>query len=302
MLHEIDLHRADLNLLVLLNVLLEERHVGRASARLNLSPSATSHALGRLRRLLNDPLFVRHPKGLNPTDRALALAAPVAEILDRARAVLAETQPFDPTSSRRRFVIGAVEGIGPVVLSDLVAALSRSSPGIVLAVRSIFPYDVAERLDRRAIDLALTPLIPLPARFTVRDLYVDGFVVAARIGHPFLNRPSLSAYCRANHLLVAQGDDRGHIDDALAQLGMNRTIALSVPSAVWALGMVGETDLLAALPRRLVARYGASAGVTCTELPFDLHADTIGIAIPKAALNDPALVWLLAEIDRAVKA
>ena len=103
-------------------------------------------------------------------------------------------------------------------------------------------------------------------------------------------------------IFVAQGDDRGHIDDALAQLGMNRTIALSVPSAVWALGMVGETDLLAALPRRLVARYGASAGVTCTELPFDLHADTIGIAIPKAALNDPALVWLLAEIDRAVKA
>jgi DNA-binding transcriptional LysR family regulator len=301
MLHEIDLHRVDLNLLVLLNVLVKERHVGRAATQLNLSPSAVSHALGRLRRLLNDQLFVRHPKGLNPTERALALAEPVAEILDRARTVFAEARPFDPASSRRRFVIGAVEGIGPVVVPGLVAAVSRLSPGIVLAVRSVFPHDVAERLDRRAIDLALTPLLSPPARFATRDLYVDEFVVAVRVGHPYLNRPSLDAYCQATHLLVAQGDDRGHIDDALHAIGVNRSIGLSVPSAVWALNILAETDLLAALPRRLVARYSSSFGVTFTELPFKMYSDTIGVVMPKAALNDTGLQWLVAEIGGAVK-
>src|SRR5215212_11531735 len=121
MLNQIDLSRTDLNLLALFEIVLEEHHVGRAAERLRLSPSAVSHSLGRLRRLLNDPLFIRHPRGLNPTERALALAAPVAEILDRARAVVAVVEPFDPARSKRRFVIGAVDGIGSVLLPGLVA-------------------------------------------------------------------------------------------------------------------------------------------------------------------------------------
>jgi DNA-binding transcriptional LysR family regulator len=300
MLHQIDLRRVDLNLLVLLKVLLDERHVGRAAAQLNLSPSAVSHALGRLRRLLNDQLFVRHPKGLNPTERALALAEPVAEILDRARTMFAEARSFDPATSRRRFVIGAVEGIGPVVLPGLVAVVSRLSPRTVLAVRSVFPHDVAERLDRRAIDLALTPLLSPPARFATRELYVDEFVVAARVGHPYFNRPDLDAYCQAVHLLVAQGDDRGHIDDALQAIGASRSIGLSVPSAVWALTILADTNLLAALPRRLVAQYGSSFGVTFTELPFKMCADTVGVVMPKAVLNDTGLQWLVTEIGSAM--
>ena len=85
MLNEIDLSRADLNLLVLFDVVLNEQHVGRAAKKLNLSPSAVSHGLGRLRRLLNDPLFLRTPKGVVPTERAIELAEPVADILARMR-------------------------------------------------------------------------------------------------------------------------------------------------------------------------------------------------------------------------
>src|ERR671917_250088 len=106
MLKETDLSRVDLNLLVLFATVLEERHVGRAAARLNLSPSAVSHGLGRLRRLLRDPLFLRHPKGVVPTARADALAAPVGDVLARVRAVLAGAPrvappPPSPRSSAR---------------------------------------------------------------------------------------------------------------------------------------------------------------------------------------------------------
>src|SRR5918997_6391986 len=106
MLKETDLSRVDLNLLVLFATVLEERHVGRAAARLNLSPSAVSHGLGRLRRLLKDPLFLRTPKGVVPTARATELAEPIAEILARVRNVVATAEPFDPATSTRRFTIG----------------------------------------------------------------------------------------------------------------------------------------------------------------------------------------------------
>ncbi len=91
MLNEIDLSRIDLNLLVLFQAVLEERHVGRTARRMNLSASAVSHGLGRLRRMLNDPLFLRTPKGVVPTDRALAMKAPVAELLAQAKRLLAES-------------------------------------------------------------------------------------------------------------------------------------------------------------------------------------------------------------------
>src|SRR5690349_5071230 len=111
MLNQIDLSRTDLNLLVLFEVVLDERHVGRAAARLNLSASAVSHGLGRLRRLLNDPLFLRTPKGVTPTARAFDLAPQIAEILARVRQVVADAAPFDPATSTRRFVIGAPDAV-----------------------------------------------------------------------------------------------------------------------------------------------------------------------------------------------
>src|SRR5918993_4346064 len=99
MLNKIDLSRVDLNLLVLFEAVLQERHVGRAAERLNLSPSAVSHGLGRLRRLLNDPVFLRTPKGVVPTARALELAGPISQVLTGARNILATAEPFDPFTS-----------------------------------------------------------------------------------------------------------------------------------------------------------------------------------------------------------
>src|SRR5262249_56029206 len=99
------LSRVDLNLLVLFHTVLEEGHVARAAGRLNLTPSAVSHAIGRLRHLLNDPLFLRTPKGVVPTARALELGEPVAEILARIGRVISSAVPFDPATSGRPFMI-----------------------------------------------------------------------------------------------------------------------------------------------------------------------------------------------------
>ena len=138
MVNRIDLSRVDLNLLVLLELVLEERHVGKAAERLNLSSSAISHGLGRLRRLFNDPLFLRTPKGVVPTDRALELAGPIAEILSRTRSVIATAEPFDP---------GHPRAASPSALPTASRRCSwrrcrgpaRPCPGIDISVRQILP-------------------------------------------------------------------------------------------------------------------------------------------------------------------
>src|SRR6476659_1665872 len=103
MLNTNQLSRIDLNLLILFQIVLEEGHVGRAAGRLNLTPSAVSHGLGRLRILLNDPLFLRTPKGVVPTERESELTEPIADVLARVRRVISTAEPFDPATSTRRF-------------------------------------------------------------------------------------------------------------------------------------------------------------------------------------------------------
>src|SRR5689334_21393599 len=139
MLHEIDLSRVDLNLLVLFETVLNELHVGRAAERLSLSPSAVSHGLGRLRQQLNDPLFLKVPRGVVPTERAKALAEPISDILSRVRSVVASAEPFDAATSRRRFVIGSPDGSAIVALPRLLKHLAEEAPGIDIGSRQIMP-------------------------------------------------------------------------------------------------------------------------------------------------------------------
>src|SRR5215213_8470145 len=182
MLNETDLSRTDLNLLVLFQIVLEERHVGRAAERLNLTPSAVSHGLGRLRRLLNDPLFLRTPKGVVPTARATDLAGPIADVLARVRSVISTAEPFDPTRSTRRFTIGAPDGVSAVLLSPLLERLRATAPGVDVAVRQLLPAQgetSPERawrmafadLETRAMDVAIVPTDEAPSRFHQRELY-----------------------------------------------------------------------------------------------------------------------------------
>lgn len=304
MLNQIDLSRADLNLLVLFEVVLDERHVGRAAERLNLSPSAVSHGLGRLRRLLNDPLFLRTPKGVVPTARATELAAPIADILARVRNVVAIAEPFDPATSTRRFTIGAPDGVSAVVLPPLLAGLQRLAPNIDISVRQLLPpqgvaafgrawQPALDELEARAIDIAIVPLSETPARFAEQTLYEEEFVIASRADHPYAKAPTLDRFCEMRHLLVSlTGDAHGFVDDALAKRGLSRRIALTVPNFMMALAIIAETDLIAALPKQFVTRHAARFGVIGTKAPLSPRLDHIRAVASKSAMMDAGVAWL----------
>ena len=306
MLNKTNLSRIDLNLLVLFEAVLEERHVGRAAIRLHVSPSAVSHGLGRLRRLMNDPLFLRQPKGVVPTERAKLLATPVADILDRARQVLANAEGFDPRKSVRRFVIGAPDAVTAVILPSLLAELRRDAPGIDLGVRNLvgqFQASLRE-LDERSLDVALLPIENIPARFVTRTLFEDeGFVIVRRAGHPIGKRLTLARYCAAPHVLISvSGDPHGMVDTILEKRGLSRRVMLTVSNFMQALAVVAESDLVAAIPRRFAARYAARYRVVVAEPPIPLmNAPVLAIA-PQVATMDGGLTWLLGVLERAGRA
>jgi DNA-binding transcriptional LysR family regulator len=314
MLNKINLARIDLNLLALFEVIFAERHVGRAAARLNLTASAVSHGLSRLRRLLNDPLFLRTPKGVLPTARATALAEPIADVLARARNVIATAEPFDPARSRRRFIIGAPDGVFPVFLSPLLARLQRHAGGIDIGLRQLLPPSGGQsverawlpalaELERGAMDIAVAPIERAPPRFATRTLYEEDFVVVMRKRHPFATRPTLQRFCEARHLVVSMtADPRGFLDEELAKLGATRRVVLTVPDFGAGLAAVAETDLIAAMPRRFVAMHAARFGLVAREVPLRPRKFSIRAAATKVALMDAGLAWLFDELRQAVRA
>jgi DNA-binding transcriptional LysR family regulator len=306
MLKQIDLSRTDLNLLALFETVLDERHVGRAAERLNLSASAVSHGLGRLRQLLNDPLFLRTPKGVVPTARGTELAEPVADILARVRSVLSTAAPFDPATSTRRFTVGAPDGISAVVLPQLLTAIQRAAPRIDISVRQILPtparvwQSAVADLDARAMDIAIIPTDDIPARFAERILYDEDFVIAMRTGHPLGGEPTLERYCAMQHLVVSlTGDAHGFVDDFLAKRGYSRRIALTVPHFMFALAVIAETNLISALPRKFVAMHGRRFGVVSVEAPLPLDRFRVRAIAPRVALMDSGLAWLFNALGRA---
>lgn len=305
MLKPAHLSRIDLNLLVLFHVVYEERHVTRAAERLNLTPSAVSHGLGRLRRLLNDPLFLRTPKGVAPSARANELAAPVSDIIARAGAVIASAEPFDPARSRRRFVIGAPDAISSVLLTFLLGELERRAPGVDISLAQLLPQggqpgrEAWQRtlvdLESRALDIIIAPIDAPPPRFAAYKLFDADFVVAMRKGHPFARDPSLKRFCAMRHLLVSMsGDPYGVVDAALAERGMTRRVALTVPSFMMALATLAETDLVAAVPRVLIQHWAPRLGLVFVDLPILKRRDPIRAVATKAAMMDAGVAWLLA--------
>jgi DNA-binding transcriptional LysR family regulator len=304
MLKPAQLVRIDLGLLVLFNTVLEEGHVARAADRLNLTPSAVSHGLRRLRQLLHDPLFLKVPSGVKPTDRALALAAPVAEVLSRVDGIVSAAGPFDPRTSRRSFTIGAPDAITAVFLSPLFARLAQAAPGVDIRLLQLMPqhhgkptsqvwHTTLAELDAHRLDLAVLPIGSLPPRFVDRLLFEEDFIVAMRAGHQLARKLSLDTYLAAPHMLVsAIGDAHGVVDARLAEMGHSRRVALTVPNFMLALAQLADTDLVATLPRHLVARHAQRFGLVALPVPLPWRPDPVRIVASKAAMADLGLAWL----------
>ncbi len=302
--HKIDLRRADLNLLVVFQVLHAERHVGRAAERLALTQSATSHALGRLRELFGDPLFVRHPKGIEPTARALALAPAIGDILNRAQGLLA-TPRFDADVAGS-FTIATIDLTVPTIIVPLIEHLRRTAPAIDLRIVPLVREHVVAAFDRQEIDMALLNFPDPPARIARVPVLKDRYVGIARRGHPALKKKPLTpaAYASLPHLLFSpRGDPMGFMDEPLARIsGRRRRVAITIPHVLAVPLIIARTDLVTVMAERIARRYAAELGIVLFEPPIALADFTINMLTSAARAGDPALQWLQQQVMQVCKA
>jgi len=248
----------DLNLLNVFDALWSERNVTRAARRVGLTQSALSHALSRLRALLDDPLFHATRGGMTPTAQAQALAGPVAEALGLLRGALTTPRPFDPRALDRTFTVGTTDYAELVLLPRLLHRLEKQAPGVTLVVRPVGPRSERE-LYSGAHDLTITPGRDDSADLRSQELFTERFVCILRKAHPLgRRRLTLERYVKLRHVLIApQNVGEAPVDVALRAVGRTRRVTLKVPHFLVAPLVVAESDHVITLPERVVAAMGA---------------------------------------------
>jgi DNA-binding transcriptional LysR family regulator len=301
--HESDISRADLNLLVVFEVLMAERHVGRAAKRLSLSQSATSHALGRLRLLLRDQLFIRTSRGIEPTARAKEISKPIAETLTQIRTILYPVERFDAAKLTRIFRVAAHDYAMVALMPPLLEQLRVHAPGIDLRLLMVQPEKIPEQLERGDLDFALGGFLGVKVRNVSRiELLSDRFVGVARRDHPQVRgeRITLRNFNNAPHVIVAAGGEtRGGIDGALRHAGATRRVVVTTPNFLALPFLVENSDLIGVLPERLALRMMATTPLTIFNLPVRVEPMSCSVLVLKANLEQPEIRWFLQLLQQA---
>jgi len=282
----------DLNLLVTLDALLKEASVSRAALRIGLSQPATSHALQRLRELVGDPLLVRNGARMELTPRALALRAPLAETLEQVRALFV-ADAFDAARSERQFRLMMPDLAVELLMPRLMEKITKAAPHVRIDVvpwrgPAIFHAEFA-----RTIDLVIS-IGDAFKGFHRQCLYIDSDALAVRKGHPVGSRlKKRDAFLAARHVaVVIRGQNEDLIDRWLHTKGIERRIALVVPGYIEALHVAARTDLVAFVPRRLIAALSKQLSLNTVTPPLDPGVDEQHMFYPTRAQFDPGSIWL----------
>lgn len=267
-----DLRQIDLNLMVAFEALMEARSVSGAAVRLGISQPAMSGALARLRTLFDDALFVRSGQVMLPTVRAMQLETQVGLGLVQLRAALEPPVAFDPATSRRVFNVSGGDYATMLILPRLAAHLASTAPFVDLRFRFVEKDATVALLDADDLDLALGVYPRVPKRLRLQSLFEERFVCIARRGHPDLQGGmTLDAFVKLPHVLVTErGDATGVVDEALATLGLERHIKLTVPHVLVIPSVLPGSDMVASVGARAGRLFARNASVEIHELPFSV--------------------------------
>ncbi len=293
------LRNLDLNLLKAFDALMDERNVTRAAARLAVTQPAVSATLTRLRDALGDPLFVRAQRGITPTARALALSGPIKRILADIEAVVRPTV-FDPATAEFTVKVSATDYALRAVVVPFVARLRVAAPGVRVAVLTAHGSDLLTPMERGELDLALITPQMAPPDLHSRTLFDERYVCVLREGHPAAAAPAitLDSFCALDHGIVSLqgGGFVGATDEALAELGRQRRVCVSVPSFGMLLDMVRSTELVALVPERLLLGV---QGLVVRTPPLAVPGFTKLLAWHARTHADPQQRWLREQLVQA---
>ncbi len=288
----VNIRNIDLNLLVALDVLLDERNVSRAARRLNLSQPAVSGILNRLRATFGDDLFVRDRRGIRPTPRAVDLIGPVKSVLQDIDDMLSAA-PFVPESADMVFSVAATDYAQFIFVAPLIRAVHAAAPGIRFAIVFTDARAMPDQLERQEIDFAVTVPEMAPPKCHSVELFRERYIGAVRKDHPSVKRGmTLDHFCRLDHVLVTPSGDsfRGPTDDALAAIGRSRRVIATVPTFLSLPGILQASDCMAVAPERLLTAFGHA--LKLFELPVTIPEFPMQAVWHDRTHHNPAHQWL----------
>lgn len=298
----------DLSQLLILDSLLREGSLTRTAELLGMSQPTVSRALARLRTHFDDPLFVRTGQRMVATTRALALAGPIAAVLDAARELDSGPAVFDPLTAQRSFGLYMVDGAVVNILPQLLAGLARLEDGASgLQLRSVHidPGAIEAQLERGHIDLAIGRFPQLVNNIRRRKLWTDEYACVMRAGHPCAGQLDRDAYLTHRHVLIEMeqtSQHNGAVTRKLETLLAPSRILCHVPSYTSAAHIALHTDAIATIPLRLARPLARDLGLVLARLPIDLPPVHLALYWHERSHRDPANVWLRAFVRSTLTA
>ena len=290
---DVHLRQVDLNLLSTLYALLEERHVTRAAKRCFLSQPAMSRSLERIRDTFGDELLIRTGRIYERTVRGEWLLRELENLLPRLEA-LVRGEPFNPAQSRERLRVALTDNGSIAILPALTQRIRTAAPDITLEIVAWHDRSF-EDVEAGKIDLALSPLAALSPLETER-LFKEDFVCLLGADHQLrARRFTLKQYLELSHVAV------GALDRPLADLGLRRRVALSVPFLVPAVAAVAGSDLVLTLPRKLAKAVAAMANVRFVEPPPEIKSFQYFMVWHPRLTAEPAQVWFREQLRIVTK-
>jgi DNA-binding transcriptional LysR family regulator len=291
-----DLIRHNVSHLVIFQSLLETGNVTATATQLHMSQPAVSRALAQLRDMFGDPLFVRAPGGVVPTDRARQLASRVTGLVDEM-ADLISPRDLDLNTTRRIFRIATTDYGAGTIIRDISQAFNEGAPRAGIEVVSL-SSDVFRDLSEGRLDLVLYSDAAVPDSLLSDYLFEENYSCICRKDHPVIGKLTestipLDAFLDWPHALVTVfGGRYGLIDTALRELGRERHIALRLPFFSTAPLVIAQSDMLLTLPTRTAEHFAAIADLHCIRAPLEIPAFGYNQVWHRRTDQDPAMKWL----------
>jgi len=298
--HDGNIRNIDLNLLKVLDELLRQQNVTRTGDKLGLSQPAVSRALGRLRGVFGDPLFVRSGRKFTPTPMALQLQGRLSKVLEETRELI-RPRTFDPAVEAGLIRVNAPDATTLVVMSKVFGDIGRRAPHLEFIVTNT-PNDRIPAMAKGDLDLAIDFFERVPPSHHRQCLMRDKVVAVVRRDHPILHQgKKIEQFFDRPHIRLATASSR-FIEETLARRDIHPFYALTVPNVIVAAAAVSETDWLLILPRNLARRLRRMFDVSIMDLPFEVPDIPLDMVWHERLDHDPCQSWVRGEIIRITQA
>jgi DNA-binding transcriptional LysR family regulator len=294
--------KVDLNLFVVFDAIYTERSLTRASQKMNLTQPAVSHALGRLRQLLDDPLFERQGHEMAPTPLARNIVGQVRSALRGLELTVNSAERFDPATSERIFTLAMRDVVEPNLLPPLMAAIAAQAPMVGVNVLRMARTELESELAAGTVDAGIDVLLPLSEHIRMLRLPGDETVVFARRGHPHVRgKMDLDLYLRQQHIQVSARRSGPSLEDVeLSRRGLRRRIRMRCQHYYTACTVVSQTDFLLTMPARYGRVLNQQFNHQILPLPLALPAIDNHLYWHANVDHDPAHMWLRERIAEAI--